>query len=134
MCAKGPLKMVYKAWNERDLDLMDAFLKDENTEFLDIGFLTQLEMIWTTTEFKLTLSIVTGQKGKCKSDMLVNNMCEVFNGKMLGGRDNEIISTLEFARECLMKRIVNVNKMIARCDVKGPNSHHCYKAFEKEQL
>ncbi|GJX69309.1 mutator type transposase [Tanacetum coccineum] len=56
--------------------------------------------------------------GRCKSDMLVNNMCEVFNGKMLGGRDKAIISTLEFAREYLMKRIVNVNKMIARCD--GP--------------
>ncbi|GJV28014.1 hypothetical protein Tco_1384462 [Tanacetum coccineum] len=41
--------------------------------------------------------------GKCKSDMLVNNMCEVFNGKMLGGRDKAIISTLEFAREYLMK-------------------------------
>ncbi|GKD82635.1 mutator type transposase [Tanacetum coccineum] len=37
---------------------------------------------------------------------------------MLGGRDKAIISTLEFAREYLMKRIVNVNKIIARCD--GP--------------
>ena len=45
-------------------------------------------------------------------------MCEVFNGKLVGGRDKAIIGTLEFTREYLMKRIVNVNKMIARCD--GP--------------
>ena len=45
-------------------------------------------------------------------------MCEVFNGKLVGGRDKAIISTLEFARAYLMKRIVNVNKMIEKCD--GP--------------
>ncbi|GJW05626.1 mutator type transposase [Tanacetum coccineum] len=55
---------------------------------------------------------------RAKSDVLLNNMCEVFNGKLVGGRDKPIISTLEFAREYLMKRIVNVNKLIDKCD--GP--------------
>ncbi|GKD06999.1 hypothetical protein Tco_1186684 [Tanacetum coccineum] len=55
---------------------------------------------------------------RAKSDVLLNNMCEVFNGKLVAGRDRPIIATLEFAREYLMKRIVNVNKLIDRCD--GP--------------
>ncbi|GKA63316.1 mutator type transposase [Tanacetum coccineum] len=44
-----------------------------------------------------------------KSDVLLNNICEVFKGKLIGRRDKPIISTLEFAREYLMKRIVNVS-------------------------
>ncbi|GKF25634.1 hypothetical protein Tco_0081528, partial [Tanacetum coccineum] len=30
---------------------------------------------------------------RAKSDVLLNNMCEVFNGKLVGGRDKPIIST-----------------------------------------
>ncbi|GJS47575.1 mutator type transposase, partial [Tanacetum coccineum] len=41
-----------------------------------------------------------------------------FNRKLVSGRDRPIIATLEFAREYLMKRIVNVSKVIAKCD--GP--------------
>nr|GFB21939.1 hypothetical protein [Tanacetum cinerariifolium] len=55
---------------------------------------------------------------RAKSDVLLNNMCEVFNGKRVGRRDKPIIVTLEFSREYLMKRIVNVNKVIERCN--GP--------------
>nr|GEZ21890.1 hypothetical protein [Tanacetum cinerariifolium] len=51
-----------------------------------------------------------------KSDVLLNNMCKVFNGKLVPGRDRPIIATLKFAREYLMKRIVNVNKLIDKCD------------------
>ena len=43
--------------------------------------------------------------------MLLNNLCEVFNSKLLKGRDKPIISCLEFIREYLMKRIVNVLKV-----------------------
>ncbi|GJY94217.1 mutator type transposase [Tanacetum coccineum] len=39
-----------------------------------------------------------------KSDVLLINMCEIYNGKLVAGRDRPIISTLEFAREYLMKR------------------------------
>nr|GEW80957.1 hypothetical protein [Tanacetum cinerariifolium] len=55
---------------------------------------------------------------RAKSVVLLNNMCEVFNEKLVAGRDRPIIATLEFAMEYLMKRIVNVNKLIDRCD--GP--------------
>ncbi|GKG31871.1 hypothetical protein Tco_0426821, partial [Tanacetum coccineum] len=54
-------------------------------------------------------------------------MCEVFNEKLVGGRDKPAISTLEFAREYLMKRIVNVNKLIDKCD--GPLTPTTTKLF-----
>uniref|UniRef100_A0ABQ5DTM6 Uncharacterized protein n=1 Tax=Tanacetum coccineum TaxID=301880 RepID=A0ABQ5DTM6_9ASTR len=44
--------------------------------------------------------------GRSKTDMLLNNMCEVLNGQLLDGRDRPIISTLEYIREYMMKRIV----------------------------
>nr|GEY30647.1 transposase, mutator type [Tanacetum cinerariifolium] len=47
--------------------------------------------------------------GRCKSDVLVNNMCEVSMEKCL---------VVETRQSILHWRIVNVNKMIARCD--GP--------------
>nr|GEY88190.1 transposase, mutator type [Tanacetum cinerariifolium] len=52
---------------------------------------------------------------KAKSDVLLNNMYEVFNEKLVAGRDRPIVATSEFAREYIMKRIVNVNKLIDRC-------------------
>lgn len=47
--------------------------------------------------------------------MLLNNLCEVFNSKLVNGRDKPIISCLEFIREYLMKRVCNVMKVIDRC-------------------
>ena len=49
------------------------------------------------------------------SDMLLNNLCEVFNAKLVNGRDKPIISCLEFIREYLMKRVCNVMKVIKKC-------------------
>ena len=40
--------------------------------------------------------------------MLLNNMCEVLNGKLVLGRDKPIITLLEYIREYCMIRIVNV--------------------------
>lgn len=50
------------------------------------------------------------------SDMLLNNLCEVYNGKIVEGRDRPIISALEYIREYLMRRIVTVLGVIERCD------------------
>ena len=50
--------------------------------------------------------------------MLLNNICEVFNAQLVDGMDRPIISTLEYAREYLMKRVVIVKKMIEKSD--GP--------------
>ncbi|XP_052621585.1 uncharacterized protein LOC111909209 [Lactuca sativa] len=52
------------------------------------------------------------------SDVLISNMCEVFNGKIEKGRDKHVISCLEFIREYLMKKICNVMKEMKKA--KGP--------------
>ncbi|GJV65474.1 hypothetical protein Tco_1476302 [Tanacetum coccineum] len=52
------------------------------------------------------------------SDVLLNNMCECFNSKILDGRDMPIIAAIDYIREYLMKRIVNVIRVIEKCD--GP--------------
>lgn len=45
-------------------------------------------------------------------------MCEVFNGKLVEGRDMPIISALEYVREYLMRRIKTVNRIIDKSE--GP--------------
>ncbi|GJV08041.1 crooked neck-like protein 1 [Tanacetum coccineum] len=50
-----------------------------------------------------------------KSDLLLNNICEVFNGKIVRGRDKPVITLLEYIREYCMKRIVNVQSVIDKC-------------------
>ncbi|GKB49561.1 heat stress transcription factor B-4-like protein [Tanacetum coccineum] len=53
--------------------------------------------------------------GRAKSDLLLNNICEVFNGKIVRGRDKPVITLLEYIREYCMKRIVNVQGVIDKC-------------------
>nr|GEV74078.1 hypothetical protein [Tanacetum cinerariifolium] len=52
------------------------------------------------------------EKYRAKFDLLLNNICEVFNGKIVGGRDKPVITLLEYIREYCMKRIVNVQGVI----------------------
>nr|KAJ0202300.1 hypothetical protein LSAT_V11C600322470 [Lactuca sativa] len=56
--------------------------------------------------------------GRAVSDVLISNMCEVFNGKIEKGRDKPIIGCLEYIREYLMKRICNFMKEMKKA--KGP--------------
>nr|KAJ0214068.1 hypothetical protein LSAT_V11C400164790 [Lactuca sativa] len=58
--------------------------------------------------------------GRAVSDVLISNMCEVFNGKIEKGRDKPVISCLEFIMEYLMKRICNVMKAMKKD--KGPRT------------
>ena len=44
--------------------------------------------------------------GRAHCDVLLNNLCEVFNRQLLDGRDAPILTALEFVREYLMKRII----------------------------
>ncbi|KAL4582907.1 hypothetical protein LXL04_007468 [Taraxacum kok-saghyz] len=53
--------------------------------------------------------------GRALTDMLLNNLCEVFNSKLIEGRDKPIISCLEYIREYMMKRIRNVVKVQSKC-------------------
>jgi hypothetical protein len=66
--------------------------------------------------------------GRAHSDVLLNNMCEVMNSKIVDGRDKPIITALEYIREYLMRRIVNVLQVIDRCD--GPLTPTATKLFE----
>ncbi|KAJ9548062.1 hypothetical protein OSB04_020605 [Centaurea solstitialis] len=50
--------------------------------------------------------------GRAVCDVLLNNMCEVFNKQLLGGRDKPILTALEFIREYLMRRLALVQKVI----------------------
>ncbi|GJU28084.1 mutator type transposase [Tanacetum coccineum] len=56
--------------------------------------------------------------GRAYCDMLLNNICEVFNRELVDERDVPIITCLEFVREYLMKRIVKVQQVIDKS--KGP--------------
>ncbi|XP_023729898.2 uncharacterized protein LOC111877612 [Lactuca sativa] len=53
--------------------------------------------------------------GRAHTNILLNNLCEVLNGKIQGGRDKPIIYCLEYIREYLMKRICNVQREIDKC-------------------
>nr|GEV48371.1 hypothetical protein [Tanacetum cinerariifolium] len=55
---------------------------------------------------------------RAKSDILLNNLCECFNAKILDARDAPIITALEYIREYLMRRMVNVIAVIKKTD--GP--------------
>nr|KAJ0208195.1 hypothetical protein LSAT_V11C500237170 [Lactuca sativa] len=46
--------------------------------------------------------------GMAHTNILLDTLCEVVNGKIQGGRDKLIIYYLEYIREYLMKRICNV--------------------------
>ncbi|KAK9061280.1 hypothetical protein SSX86_018460 [Deinandra increscens subsp. villosa] len=67
--------------------------------------------------------------GRALSDVLLNNMCEVFNGKISEGRDKPIYSALEFIREYLMRRIVTALKTIEKSE--GLLTPTTTKLFEK---
>ncbi|CAI9296144.1 unnamed protein product [Lactuca saligna] len=56
--------------------------------------------------------------GRAISDILLNNLCEVFNSKIIEGRDKPIIGCLEYIRQYLMNRICNVMKVMDKA--KGP--------------
>ncbi|CAI9284354.1 unnamed protein product [Lactuca saligna] len=56
--------------------------------------------------------------GRAISDILLNNLCEVFNSKIIKGGDKPIIGCLEYIRQYLMKRICNVMKVMDKA--KGP--------------
>nr|GEU51507.1 hypothetical protein [Tanacetum cinerariifolium] len=50
------------------------------------------------------------------SDVLLNNICECLNSKILDGRDMPIIAAIDYIRKYLMKRMVNVIRVIEKCD------------------
>ncbi|XP_071727511.1 uncharacterized protein [Rutidosis leptorrhynchoides] len=56
--------------------------------------------------------------GRAHLDLLVNNLCEVFNKELRAARDKPIITALDYVCEYLMKRIANVQSKIEKFE--GP--------------
>ncbi|GJZ04791.1 hypothetical protein Tco_0538066 [Tanacetum coccineum] len=65
---------------------------------------------------------------RCKTDILLNNLCEVFNSQLVDDKDRPIISPLEYAREYLMKKIMLVKQVIDRSD--GPLTPTATRLFK----
>ncbi|GKD32089.1 hypothetical protein Tco_1242867, partial [Tanacetum coccineum] len=59
--------------------------------------------------------VISHFSGKAKFDLLLNNICEVFNGKIVRCKDKLVITLLEYIKEYCMKRIVNVQSVIDKC-------------------
>ncbi|GJR35427.1 hypothetical protein Tco_1211111 [Tanacetum coccineum] len=69
----------------------------------------------------------------CSTDLMFDNICEVFNGKIVGGRDKSIITLLEYIKEYCMKRIVNVQGVIDKCTGPlTPTTTRIMEAIKKE--
>ncbi|GJX67579.1 mutator type transposase [Tanacetum coccineum] len=67
--------------------------------------------------------------GRAHCDLLINNICEVFNRQLLDARNSPIITCLEYVREYLMKRIVIVQNVIEKSV--GPLTPSVTKVFNK---
>ena len=76
--------------------------------------------------FKCCIFSIIGRAG---SDLLINNICEVFNGKIAPARDKPVITLLEYIREYCMKRIVVVNAVIDKTD--GPLTPTASRILER---
>ncbi|XP_022007989.1 uncharacterized protein LOC110907299 [Helianthus annuus] len=74
------------------------------------------EFTTTMDELKAFNKKATCGCQRAVSDMLLNNMCEVYNAKIVEGRDKPIISALEYIREYLMRRIVTVLNVIDKSE------------------
>ncbi|XP_076952920.1 uncharacterized protein LOC143626856 [Bidens hawaiensis] len=71
--------------------------------------------------------------GLAISDVMINNMCEVYNGKIVEARDRPIISALEYVREYLMRRIVTVLGIIDKCEgLLTPRATQLFEAIQKQ--
>ncbi|GKE66064.1 hypothetical protein Tco_1520225 [Tanacetum coccineum] len=71
------------------------------------------DMLWNAA--RATTVVEFNKKiGRAKCDILLNNICEVFSRQLIDGRDQPIVTCLEYIREYLTKRIVVVKKVIAK--------------------
>nr|GEU46376.1 hypothetical protein [Tanacetum cinerariifolium] len=66
-------------------------------------------------KYRLNIKNDMPPRDKAKSNLLLNNICEVFNGKIVRGKDKPVITLLEYIREYCIKTIVNVQGVINKC-------------------
>ncbi|GKA62113.1 heat stress transcription factor B-4-like protein [Tanacetum coccineum] len=88
------------------------------------------DLLW---RFASATSVKEFEKCRVKSDLLLNNICEVFNGKIVEGRDKPVITLLEYIMEYCMKRIVNVQSVIDKCTgLLTPTATRIMESIKKE--
>ncbi|GJU65155.1 hypothetical protein Tco_1246990 [Tanacetum coccineum] len=83
------------------------------------------DLLWRAAS---ATSVKEIEKYRAKSDLLLNNICKVFNGKIGGSRDKPMITLLKYIRKYCMKRIVNVQSVIEKCT--GPLTPTTIKIME----
>ncbi|GKA98549.1 mutator type transposase [Tanacetum coccineum] len=71
------------------------------------------EMLWNAAK-AISEGEFKKKMGRDKCDLLINNICEVFNRQLVDDKDQPIITCLEYIREYLMKRIMVVQQVIAK--------------------
>nr|GEU98225.1 putative transposase, mutator type, MULE transposase domain protein [Tanacetum cinerariifolium] len=96
----GALKLGFRACRRELLGLDGAFM---NGPF-PCQVLAAVGLDSNNGIFPLAYALVEA-KSRAKFDLLLNNICEVFNGKLVGGRDKPMITLLEYIRKYCMKRI-----------------------------
>ncbi|GKB24934.1 mutator type transposase [Tanacetum coccineum] len=114
---KEMLWNVAKATSEGEFKKNMGELKSFNSDAYDWLIKIPLEQ-WSRAYFS----------GRAKCDLLINNIYEVFDRQLVDGRDQPIITCLEYIREYLMKRIVVVQKVIAK--TVGPLTPSVTKMFD----
>ncbi|XP_022024998.1 uncharacterized protein LOC110925352 [Helianthus annuus] len=87
----------------------------------------------TVVEFEKEMYALESFNRRATSGMLFNNMCEVFNSKILEGRDKPIIAMLVFIREYCMRKIINVLRLIESSDgLLTPYATELFEEIKKE--
>jgi hypothetical protein len=97
---------------ENDFDIMTVIC-NVNKIKSDVDIMT---VICNINKIKSDVDIDILVTGRAKCDILLNNLCESFNSKLVGGRDQPIIGCLEYIRQYLVKRSVSVQHVIDRCE------------------
>nr|GEY21266.1 hypothetical protein [Tanacetum cinerariifolium] len=106
----GALKLGFRACRRDLLGLDGAFMKGP---FLG-QVLVAVRLDLNNRIHPLAYALVEVES-RAKSDLLLKNICEVFNGKIVGGRDKPVIILLDYTMEYCMKRIVNVQGVLDKC-------------------
>ncbi|GJT07038.1 hypothetical protein Tco_0841500 [Tanacetum coccineum] len=106
----GALKLGFRACRRDMLGLDGAFIKGpfSGQVLVAVGLDSNNEI------YPLVYALVEAES-RAKSDLLLNNIYEVFNGKIVRGRDKPVITLLEYIMGYCMKRIVNVQGVIDKC-------------------
>ncbi|GJR63402.1 hypothetical protein Tco_1505564 [Tanacetum coccineum] len=105
----GSLKQGFRACAKEILGLDGCFMSGPWPDQI----LTTVEVDVNNRIYPIAYVIVEAES-RAKYDLLLNNICEVFNRQLVDGRNQPIITCLEYIIEYLMKRIVVVQKVIAK--------------------